>query len=122
MVKYNPIPLPPNQRKIQLFQNKGEDNIRITYLRFQSSAHPRKWDAIAHEQNILVLGEGDVCELEIAGPGEIFIKWRVNSKERADHFVLQYDDNGVPYPYIFGGDRWTMALRRAALGAGDGKN
>jgi hypothetical protein len=103
-----------NERKNQLFWNKGKDTIRITYLRFQSGVHPREWDT---EGDNHLLGTDDMIYLAIRGPGEIFIKWTSDTDERADHFAVQFDDKGAPYPYIFGGDRWTMALRHAALRA-----
>jgi hypothetical protein len=64
-----------------------------------------------------LLGTDEMFYLKIRGAGDVFIKWRTDTGERADHFTVQFDPDGAPYPYIFGGDKWTMALRHAALRA-----
>ena len=113
------------------FRNKGEDNISVTYLKFQSTEQPRFWDTSKEPSgNAWLLCTGTILTMEIYGEGEIFIKWEtqapspvqqvVKLKQRADHFTVRFDRNGEPYPYIFGGDKWTMALRQAALRAEDG--
>ena len=114
MIDHHPPPVPRDQRKNLLFHNRGKDTIRITYLRFQSDVHPRDWDTIGDDET---MQSDSVYYLPICGTGEIFIKWKSGTEERADHFTVLFDPNGHPYPYIFGGDRWTMALRHAALRA-----
>lgn len=106
-----------SDEKNQLFWNKGKDTIHITYLRFQSDIRPREWDTNCTK---MLLDGDEMHILPITGTGEIFVKWTADGDERADHFTVQFDDKGTPYPYIFGGDRWTMALRHAALRAIDG--
>ena len=112
MIDHHPPTPGPDDRKFLLFQNRGEDKVRITYLRFQSCVYPRQWDTLGDEETLL---KTDIYKLPIVGKGEIFIKWQTTSETRADHFTVQFDPRGEPYPYIFGGDRWTMVLRHAAL-------
>ena len=115
MIDHNPPPVPPDQRKYLLLLNRGKPVIRIDYLRFQSYIYPREWDT---KGDTPVLKMGEQYKLPICGTGEIFVKWRTGHDERADHFTVSFDKAGRPYDYIFGGDRWTMALRHAALKAG----
>lgn len=113
-ISHNPSLVPPEQRKKLVFLNRGKDVIRIKYLHFQSNVYPRQWDTMGDAPT---LKEGDIYSLPICGTGEVFVKWQTDQTQRADHFEVQFDSNGAPYMYIFGGDRWTMALRRAALKA-----
>jgi len=55
--------------------------------------------------------------LPICGGGEVLLRWKSSEGEEADAFKVLFDTDGEPYPYIFGGDKWTMALRHAALKA-----
>jgi hypothetical protein len=111
----NDIEYPPGPREQQefVFLNKNAHNIRITHFHFESSKHPRDWDT--HEDEVYIDRDGGMCAIDIWGPGRIFLKWNDNGSDRADTFEVQFRADGVPYPYIFGGDRWEMALRHKAM-------
>ena len=112
-IEHNPPPVPRDQRRKIWFHNKDKDTIHIIYLKFQSDIHPRLWDTTGDHPTLHYQSQ---YALPICGTGEIFIKWDTIDGSRADHFTVQFDKAGDPYPYICG-DRWTMALRRAALKA-----
>lgn len=114
MIEHHPPPVPLASRKKLLFMNRGEASIRISHLTFQSSEHPRLWDTMGDNLTLL---KDTTYRLPICGEGQIFIRWEGAGEDRADSFAVMFDKAGDPYPYIFGGDRWTMALRHAALRA-----
>lgn len=102
----------PGDRRILLFWNKGKDTIRINHVMFQSDIYPRTWDTTGDDP---LLRENEYYKMQIVGTGQVFLRWHAAGEERADSFKVHFATNGVPYPYIFGGDQWTMALRHAAL-------
>ena len=110
-----PRPSPEDKKKLR-FINSGEADIHLTSVTFQSALHPLTWNTSALGNRIR---DKDVFDLPINGPGEVFLQWRCGSVDRADSFVVQFDPRGRPYDYIFGGDKWTMVLRNAALRAED---
>ena len=109
-----PKPAPGDKRKF-VFVNRNAYNIRITHFHFESSRHPRQWDT--YNDEIYVDKDNGVHTIPIVGPGQIFLRWKDGTSDRGDTFEVQFDLAGEPYPYIFGGDRWTMALRHKALRA-----
>ncbi len=74
--------------------------------------HPRQWDTLGDE---VKLSQGHIYLLPICGTGTIFVRWRQALEDRADSYEVLFDKAGNPYPYLFGGDKWTMMLRHAAL-------
>ena len=113
-MEHNPPPVPPDLRKNLVFFNKGKHVIHITHIVFQSDIHPRLWDSVGRKEN---LRAGQIYILPICGGGEVLLRWKSSEGEEADAFKVLFDTDGNPYPYIFGGDKWTMALRHAALKA-----
>lgn len=104
-----------DQQKILEFKNVGKYDIRIQHLMFQSDIHPRLWDAVGSKE---IIQPGQIYRLPILGTGKVFLRWqenRSNLENWADSFEVTFDPAGEPYPYIFGGDKWTMALRHKAL-------
>lgn len=99
-----------------LLWNRGKDTIRIKYFRFQSTTRPRELDVNGEK---ISLQENETYTVPIVGEGDIFMMWHSGVTERADHFAVQFDSTGEPYPYIFGGNKWTRALRHAAFKATD---
>ena len=124
-IDFHPTEVPKGYRKNMIFQNRNKHDIHIEHLRFQSNIHPREWDTPVEKQLCLGCLEGGSnpypqFSVPIVGTGTIFMRWYGISRheEQADTFEVLFDDRGEPWPYIFGGDRWTMALRHAALRAG----
>lgn len=122
MIDHHPVKPGPGDRRKFVFKNMNKYDVRIQYFHFESSRYPRHWDTT--DDNIYVPRDNGIHSIPIVGPGRIFMKWHEGSLllPRADSFEVSFDPAGEPYPYIFGGDRWTMALRHAALRANDGND
>ena len=114
MRDHHPPKPKPGDRKNFVFLNRNEYAVRINFFRFESSVFPRQWDTT--DDGIVVQGDNAAYAIPIVGPGTVFLRY-FDTSEKADTFTVQFDPVGEPYPYIFGGDRWTMALRHKALQA-----
>lgn len=125
MIELHPPKVLEGHRKIMVFQNKNGYDIHIEHMRFKSDIHPREWDTHVRSQTLPRwykthrIHPPPELAVPIVGTGTIFMRWYGNSKHepQADTFQVLFDSNNQPYPYVFGGDRWTMALRHAALRA-----